>query len=497
MGNLIKILLYSTLFILFSMLPCLADGCIATYDGLEWKLFNEKDQICFINFENNIQNMVLSVDFNTNLTGEKAFWIFPIPSKPENAKININNGYPELHGSILEYIHYENLYFLDYFYKSQLTAIPLIQLRNILLYLTNSGGNGVVTHQKAGKTGLTSELITAKNFEAIQYFLLEKKIKLPLKMSEIINKYIDNEYCFVVTYISDINEYYRMKSLIKKDQNDFFENSYDKTNPLSVYISFKTEQIYYPLKLTSIYDDLVIPTYIYIAGYVNSNFYKEISKYSTISYRFMNAPYEPSAEFSGFFFNKPKIDDFKYTLLTINSPSKNFVNDLWINPETPLAPYFAHFINDYYTIVVSLLFIILSGFSSMLSGMLIFNDNGPSKTKFFFFGLFNFLTIFSFIIFSFILNVDSKFVNKNQTNVRSNLSRYIILLFIIAFFVLSYINIYQHIYSNSFYYNIYDTVNDFKDEIDNNYLTFQLKATFILDIIICVLLLLIFFKFCQ
>ncbi len=74
-------------FIFFSFLLALsasADGGMVVYDPLtsNWDLKDINQQICAINYENGIENMILSIKVDS-LDGEKAVWIFPVPAKPE------------------------------------------------------------------------------------------------------------------------------------------------------------------------------------------------------------------------------------------------------------------------------------------------------------------------------------------------------------------------------------------------------------------------------
>ena len=74
------------IFILLSSLE-LADGgmFIRRPDG--WQLHPEERQLCAINYENGYQNMILSINFDSDTKGsEKAVWIFPIPAKPEDTR---------------------------------------------------------------------------------------------------------------------------------------------------------------------------------------------------------------------------------------------------------------------------------------------------------------------------------------------------------------------------------------------------------------------------
>ena len=55
--------------------------------------------------------------------------------------------------------------------------------------------------------GLTSELITAKHDVALYTYLANKGLELPVESMAVIEGYIGQEYSFVVSWISDVEEF--------------------------------------------------------------------------------------------------------------------------------------------------------------------------------------------------------------------------------------------------------------------------------------------------
>ncbi len=97
-----KITLFITLLVLLSFVfiqPVSADGMIHIYDPdmYRWGLVNEDQQLTAINYENGFQNMILSVDVS-EMRGEKAVWLFPVPAKPDKTVIDVIKGFPRLWG---------------------------------------------------------------------------------------------------------------------------------------------------------------------------------------------------------------------------------------------------------------------------------------------------------------------------------------------------------------------------------------------------------------
>ena len=108
----------------------IADGGVfKPKDNSSWYLFNEQSQLCFINYQNETQKMLINVALNDKFEEEKALWLFPIPAKPNEAKIDILNSAPMLRGDNLEIEFGREIgpYF-EYFYKTQIYTTFLIRL---------------------------------------------------------------------------------------------------------------------------------------------------------------------------------------------------------------------------------------------------------------------------------------------------------------------------------------------------------------------------------
>ncbi|MDO8625066.1 MAG: hypothetical protein Q7R47_03210, partial [Candidatus Diapherotrites archaeon] len=59
----------------------------------------QSNQQAFIVHQDGIEKMVVLVNLQNALaTGERAVWIFPVPAKPEDIKINNLKGFPVLAG---------------------------------------------------------------------------------------------------------------------------------------------------------------------------------------------------------------------------------------------------------------------------------------------------------------------------------------------------------------------------------------------------------------
>lgn len=94
----------------------------------------------------------------------------------------------------------------------------------ILLGSTTSGGTltfgkeieEITVHGHIEEMGLTTELITTKDVDALSNYLVNKGLNLPSKSKDIINEYIGKKYSFVVSWISDIEKFNKsLRDMIK------------------------------------------------------------------------------------------------------------------------------------------------------------------------------------------------------------------------------------------------------------------------------------------
>jgi len=91
---------FSFLLILMLLLPTVfADGMVIVIDDNDmWGFHQETQQTAFIRYNNGIEKMLISVDIDANINGEKAVWLFPVPSTPEYVEIDIMKGFPMVRG---------------------------------------------------------------------------------------------------------------------------------------------------------------------------------------------------------------------------------------------------------------------------------------------------------------------------------------------------------------------------------------------------------------
>jgi len=437
-----------------------------------WEMLDEEQQLCAINYNQGIQNMILSVNTGEEITGEKAVWIFPVPAKPEKTVINIVKEFPELNGYDVEYRAENSVSdIFDFIRGTQIYSLPLLILQGSMMSkggfdslgmespASINGIEGVTVHESIEKSGLTTELISALDSNSFSNYLISKDLDVPPNFKSILDDYIGEEYSFVISWISDVEKfkleqpegyiislledgeideakelfdvlpydsekygfYYYLNSIFENiDKGRDIEEYHIKLlkemrgtgNILSVFISFPTDRIYYPLKPTSVYGSKRVPALIYVMDYVKPELYPEIKAYSEIDY-FFRENFDVPEELSNFFAGTDT-KDLKYTKIKINPPSKYLTEDLWIREGAPFKVFLADSVNRFPFWFGLFFFVVCSCLASLLSGIIIFGIKGVSKLKFMLFGLWNFLTLIGFSVAAYANKIDVKFTELQE-----------------------------------------------------------------------------------
>ena len=408
MLNHIITLITLILMIFSSSSSALADGGVfKSQDNGFWHLFKEDKQVCFINYKDGIQKMLISIQLNDNFEEKKALWLFPIPAQPNEAKIDILKAAPIFNGHNFEIIIKTKLVeCFDWLYYTQIYPILPIQARGDALEAAQGSFQILYT---LTKFGLTTELISAKNKQVFTEYLKTHKITFSDKFNKLLDEYIEKDYIFVISWLSNSDEF-------KKS----------KTFPIEVFITFKTPKIFFPLRLTSIYDNLKIPIIIYVVNFVTPDLFENIISKTKIEH-FILFEYIPPNDLLDFFFNINKIKDFKYTKISINTTADDFNQDLWIsNQETSRITLLTKLYNNTNAFIVFWV-ILISAISSLISSLLILHNHKPNYMFFLFLGFSNIFSILGLIIFTYSFNIN-KFLSVKlpQFNNKTNYSTVII-----------------------------------------------------------------------
>lgn len=411
-----------------------ADGAMYIYDRDQWNLGKENQQQVAINYQDGYQNMLISINLSDEIHGEKAVWIFPVPATPEKVAIDILNGYPTFNGQDVDYKYDKAVKSVGYGMAGYSTfPIGLMGLLGFRTSFASSSRNyaeiaadslsvgGLVTvHETIQKMGLTTELITAKDEDALYAYFEEKGLNLPDSSERIFREYIGKEYTFVVSYINDLDTFKQesgnqtvtdVHGYPVYNQN---YNNYRITPQIGVFVKFPTDKICFPLKPTSIYESQEVPMLMYVIGHVSPKLYPEIKQQAEVTYYTQNR-YSPNTELDNFFNGKTNIRDMKYTKIKLNAPSKYLVDDLWISKSAPLWVSFKSLYSSVSWLFGILIYVLLSILASLIAGLISFSDDPVPKKTLLLHGLWNCLTAVGLLVATISLKtkkIDTKIQNQ-------------------------------------------------------------------------------------
>lgn len=227
------------IFSLFGLSLLLSPGTISA-DGMvieksnksgKWDYSTEKSQQAFISLANGRENMIVSIDMEES-NGSDRFWILPVPANPEKTTIDIVSSLPYFNGN--EVVSEAKSYIRsvgDTLLNSQLYPIAYRLIKYLYFPQTISqhiytgsptlggiaGGtvekNDVNVYDKASEFGITTELVTAKTKDGLYNYLNSKGLDIKADSLKPIDSYLGKDYCFAVSWMSDVVEITRETTL--------------------------------------------------------------------------------------------------------------------------------------------------------------------------------------------------------------------------------------------------------------------------------------------
>lgn len=166
-----------------------------------------------------------------------------------------------------------------------------------------------------------------------------------------------------------------------------------RNNVKGISVYFPTDNIYFPLLPTSVYESKTVPITIKVAGLVDPRVYDGINNFTKTSY-YSSDYYEYSdlsaeGKESDFFEGA----DLNYTKIEINAPSKYLTEDLWIRDKAPLKAVWAWAIAEGKWVVTGILLILCSLGAALIAGSILFKGLRKKPGKLVLLGLANCLTL--------------------------------------------------------------------------------------------------------
>jgi hypothetical protein len=271
-------LIYLILIITFITSPLLAiadGGFIKPLPNGDWALVDENSQQAFINYEGNIERLIVAADIKEE--NSDIAWIIPVPGESDKVEIDITSELPNFFGD--DVISKAKLSLSESlktsYYAGLLGQVWTFPFSIIFVSLggARSGGSGngvpgdlISVEAHIEKAGMIAEVITAKNGQAIYNYFSQKGFNIKQGSISELDSYVDKDYSFVVSWIAPgaVSE--------------------GNKGERGIFINFPTPKIYYPLILTSVYGETKIPITIRVLDHVKPEFSSETKPYTEVSY---------------------------------------------------------------------------------------------------------------------------------------------------------------------------------------------------------------------
>ncbi len=256
-----------------------------------------------------------------------------------------------------------------------------------------SGGVDVASHLES--RGLTMEVLSTQYASALAAYLEERNLELGDDSYQVIEEYIGQDYAFVASWISNVTQFMSET-----------EMQYDPSSELLYYefgffVEFPTERMYYPLRLTSVYGDTVVPMLLQIIGHVEpdgSEF--EYGQIDMSVQHMRDSSYYVGDDLASFFTHDGNptsagfyLTDVEYTQIVITAPSKDLAADLWMVPASSAKLAAQEWVIDYGFLAALWTVAAMSALTGLIAGALVFAPYKPILWMFAALGLANVMTI--------------------------------------------------------------------------------------------------------
>ncbi len=377
-------------------------GTASLSEVSRWCPHRESAQRAIINYENGNENLLLFVKTQGNPETEKFLWIFPVPAKPEQISIDNLKGFPNLYGTSLKQQFRDNLgilavaNFVAWFPPAGIVFLGLLftgvasssgEMYKAQAVGLNEVDRGYDIWAHVTKYGISTEVMTAWDSEKFYHYLEVRGTNIEPEAKKRIQEYIGKDYSFIVSWVSNPEEF--------RTQNTDYYNQ----EPIGVFVAFPTDKLYFPMKMTSIYENDYVPATIDVIGYKDPEIFSNISKETRVEYYFNNRlQYGLNEEESALkVFNGKIPEQLRFTRISINAQAKYFVQDLWISNNASVAASALEAINAIWILLAIIIFFCLSFAAIWLANKLVLGNFLGTK-RIAILAATNFLTMICFAI---------------------------------------------------------------------------------------------------
>jgi len=269
------------LFLVIVIPAVTADGMTFLGDPDMMLLQPENDQAGAIFYEDGYENLLLSVSLDWQQQGNQSVWIFPVPAGPQDVKIDVIGGFPTYDGTSIS-----DKYAMTVGTVAVVSAsYATFPLTTPVFLLAAAGwpsgfavgapplaSGDVVVWERVDKSGLRSEVVSAKNVSALAGYLASQNLSLPDGSLAMLDDYIAKDYSFVITSVTNVTKYREQFPSRSPGISGSVYTESGSDDALGVFVRFPTDRIYFPLKPTRAYGNRTVPLILTVNGFVTPVF---------------------------------------------------------------------------------------------------------------------------------------------------------------------------------------------------------------------------------
>jgi hypothetical protein len=389
-------------------MPVMADGMSwekQTTSGEAWAKVHERSQFAIINYQDRLEKMIVSIQVNADQleSASEMFWLFPVPSDPTDVSVDVMSIVPRLDGEPLGEFLQDEVADSPLWMLSLGTTIWFAGMYGMVLTLggTGAGGGGaqdVVAYDSISKNGLTTSVLSANTSADMQGYFQLNGMTIPSEDLALIDEYIEDGFAFVATRISDVAAFRSSASAMSEGGITYYM--------MGVEADFRTDRIFFPLKLTSGYGDAEIPIVVQVLGlvevtggppesqslsvdvdyeildggylvYGNSYYYgPSYSNFNPEVLPFFEEQIGSSWRSNLDSYSQYSIYDQRFTTIRIDGRADALDQDLWMADSAPFAEGVTDAMIQNSGLVVVIAVVIISMLTGIIAGLIVDRNSG-------------------------------------------------------------------------------------------------------------------------
>jgi len=316
--------------------PAQGDGMVIRKFEDRWQPLREGSQQALILQRDGLQRMLLAIEVDDPGVSNPV-WILPVPAGPGQVTVDVLADFPRVSGTEVFGGARDSLSKIGLVAAGmQVWPAAAAILYAVIDLFTGprvriagkapaakaaAAAPPITVHQRVEKEGMVAEVITAKEGGALYRYLEGKGLKITPGSLPVLDHYAGKDYTFITSWLGGGDA-----------GTPGGPEGGARHLSRGIEVRFPSREMFFPLRPTSVYGEAVVPASIWVAGYVTPRPYADIAPHTTVRYHVSTLYGSERTEFARAFY---EAENGRYTRIDINTASRRFTDDLWIDPASP------------------------------------------------------------------------------------------------------------------------------------------------------------------